>query len=91
MTDVDGKQVWKVWPTSSTIHYTGSCQGQGNFIVKVLDGNQDLEELVCNEIGEWTIDKSVAVTPGKMYYVQIECSRGTWNMQWTGTGGAQEA
>lgn len=69
------------------MHFSGSYQGQGNFIVKVLDGNQDLEELVCNEIGDHVLDKRVSVTPGKMYYVQVECSRGTWNMQWTGAGG----
>ncbi|WP_302152663.1 hypothetical protein [uncultured Enorma sp.] len=85
--DTDGKQVWKVYATSSVIHFQGSYSGTGNFIVKILDGNQELHELACNEIGDFVIDRDVNVTEGEMYYIQIECSYGSWEMSWTGTGG----
>lgn len=86
--ETDEKQIWKVWATSSTLHFTGSYQGSGNYIVKVLDDNQDLEELVCNEIGDYVLDKKVSVQSGEMYYIQVEFNDGSYSMQWTGTGGA---
>lgn len=84
----DGKSLYKVQATSSSIHITGSFSGSGNFIIKILDSNQDLHNLACNEIGSYAIDKNVRVTPGLTYYIQIECSSGEWNLQWTGTGGS---
>lgn len=87
ITEIDGKTVWKVQAASSKIHFKGSYTGSGNFIVQLQDDNQNLEELVCNEIGDHKLDKSVSVTKGKTYYIQVECSRGTWTVNWTGTGG----
>lgn len=85
--DTNEKQVWKVHATSSTIHFQGTYSGTGNFIVKVLDDNQELYELACNEIGDYVIDRDVEVTAGNNYYIQIESNNGSWNMTWTGTGG----
>lgn len=85
--DTDGKQVWKVHATSSVIHLQGSFSGTGNFIVKILDENQEIHELACNEISDFVIDKDVSVTKGEKYYIQVECSHGSWEMTWTGTGG----
>ena len=88
ITEIDGKTVWKVQATSSSIHFLGSFTGSGNFIVKLLDSNQDLVSLVCNEIGDHKLDKSISTSVGSTYYIQIECSSGTWNVSWSGTGGA---
>lgn len=83
--DADGKQIYKVYCTTGSLHFTGSFSGQGNFIVEVLNNNQDLQELVVNEIGDYVVDKTVYVGTG-YHYIQIECSRGTWTMKWEGTG-----
>lgn len=84
--DTDGKTVYKVHSTG-VITFNGQFTGSGYFIVKILDSNQDLQELVCNEIGDYVLDfKSVNVGEG-IKYIQIECSDGTWNLTWTGTGG----
>ena len=84
----DGKTLYKVWANSGSIHIDGSFSGSGNFIIKILNSNQNLYSLVCNEIGSYVVDKNVSVTPGAMYYIQIECSSGEWNLSWTGTGGS---
>lgn len=84
--DQDGKKMYKVYCTDGSITFDGSFDGTGNFIVKVLDDNQDLEELVCNEIGSYVLDKTVYVGEG-YHYLEIICSSGTWNMLWYGTGG----
>ena len=52
----------------------------------MLDSNQDHYKLVANEIGTYRVDKSVRVTAGSMYYIEIECTRGSWTVSWTGTG-----
>lgn len=83
----DGKSMYQVYALSNSIDFTGEFEGSGNFIVRVLDSNQNLYELVANEIGSYVLDTSVAVSEGEMYYIVIECSRGTWNMEWTGTYG----
>lgn len=85
--DADGKMVYRVQAVDSTIHFTGAYTGSGNFIVKVLDDNQQLDTLVCNEIGDWKLDSSAKVNKGSYYYISIECSDGTWTASWTGTGG----
>ena len=65
----------------------GTFSGQGHFSVQLLDSNQDLYKLMVNEIGDYVIDKSVAVSKGSYYYIQIETTRGTWDLEWTGTYG----
>lgn len=85
--ETDGKTVYKVCAASSSIHFSGSYSGTGNFIIWVLDSNQEHYKLVTNEIGDFKVDKSVSVTKGATYYIQIECSYGNWTMNWTGTGG----
>ena len=87
ITEIDGKSVWKVQAVSSSIHFTGSFTGQGYFGITLLDSNQDFEELVCNEIGDHELDKTVPVKKGSIYYIKIECSRGNWTVSWSGTGG----
>ena len=51
-----------------------------------MDANQDLEELICNEIGSYVVNKTVHVTPG-LYYLETYCSRGSWEATWYGTYG----
>ncbi|MFQ7058165.1 MAG: hypothetical protein ACLRQX_06130 [Turicibacter sanguinis] len=41
--DTDGKQIWKIQSLSDNLFIKGSYVGKGNFIIKLLDDNQDLE------------------------------------------------
>ena len=84
--NTDGKLLKKVYVMDGSISFSGSFSGNGNFIVEVLDSNQDLEELVCNEIGSYYLDKTVYVGTG-WHYIQVICSDGSWEMTWYGTGG----
>ena len=86
--DTDGKMVYHVQAIDNTIHFTGEYTGTGNFIVQVRNDNQELDTLVCNEIGDWKLDSSAKVTKGLHYYISIEWNNGSWNATWTGTGGA---
>lgn len=84
----NGKQVWQVYAKSDELHFTGSFRGSGYFGIKVLDGNQDLVDMVVNEIGDYDVDKSIhGLTIDEMYYIQIECTEGRWSCGWTGTYG----
>ena len=87
LVEEDGKTMYQVYALDDTIHFKGSHSGSGNFIVRVLDSNQDLYALAANEIGSYVLDKSVDVTQGSMYYVVIEYNNGSWDMSWTGTYG----
>ena len=70
------------------MHFTGSFQGSGYFGIKILDSNQDFFDLVVNEIGDYIIDKTIyGLAPDEMYYIQIECTEGSWSCSWTGTYG----
>lgn len=82
-----GKKVWKVLMISDTFHFKGTYDGNGYFTVKLLNSNQEHYKLICNEIGDYVIDKKVTVQSGKHYYIQIEWSDGTWSCNWTGTYG----
>lgn len=84
--NTDGKAMYKVYCLDGSISFSGSFEGSGNFIVKVLDDNQDLEELVCNEIGTYYLKKTVSVGTG-WHYIEIICSNGSWDISWYGTGG----
>ena len=83
----NGKKIWKVCMTSNTFRFEATYRGTGNFIVKLLDSNQDLEELICNEIGEYNVDKTVKVVKGNYYYIETYVSDGSWNGSWWGTYG----
>ena len=83
--DIDGKQIWQVYAASNEVHFTGKYQGTGNFIIKILDDNQDFFDLVVNEIGDYNLDKRVyGLEPDEMYYFQIQWSYGTWSLRWDG-------
>ena len=88
LVEEDGKSMYQVYAYSDSIDFTGEFEGSGNFIVRVLDSNQELHALVVNEIGSYVLDASVPVNEGEMYYIVIECSDGTWSMAWTGTYGS---
>ena len=85
--DSNGKQLWKVFALSNSIHFSASFTGSGHFSITLLNDNQDLEELVCNTIGNYVVDKSVEVSPGEMYYIELSTTDGRYNYSWTGTGG----
>lgn len=83
----NGKKIWKVCMTSNTFRFQATYRGSGNFIVKLLDSNQDLEELIVNEIGDYNVDKTVRVKKGEYYYIETFVSDGSWNGTWWGTYG----
>lgn len=85
--DTDGKRIYKVCMTSNTFRISGTFKGKGHFSIELLDSNQDLYKLMANEIGDYIVDKSVNVTKGAYYYLQIECTRGSWDLSWWGTYG----
>lgn len=84
--DTDGKQIWKVYLFDGTFSFEGTYRGSGNFIVTLLDDNQDFVSLICNEIGDYNVDKTVYSTEG-WHYLKIEWSYGSWNANWYGTYG----
>lgn len=84
--DTDGKSVYKVHSTG-VITFSGHYTGNGYFIVKVLDANQDLQDLVCNEIGDYVLEHKASNVGTGTKYIQIECSNGEWELNWSGTGG----
>lgn len=83
----NGKKIWKVCMTSNSFRFQATYRGSGNFIVKLLDSNQDLEEVICNEIGDYNVDKTVKVVKGSYYYVETYVSNGSWDGTWWGTYG----
>ena len=85
--DTNGKRIYKVCMSSSTFRISGTFKGQGYFSVKLLDDNQEFYDLLVNEIGDYVVDTSTQVTKGDYYYLQIECTRGSWNLNWWGTYG----
>lgn len=85
--ETNGKTIMKVCMSSNTFRLSGTFKGQGHFSVELLDSNQDLYKLMVNEIGDYVVNKSVSVTKGAYYYLQIECTRGSWDLNWSGTYG----
>ncbi len=85
--DTNGKRIYKVCMYSNTFSISGTFKGQGHFSITLLDDNQDFYDLLANEIGDYVVDKSVKVTKGDYYYLQIECTRGSWDLSWSGTYG----
>lgn len=86
--ETNGKQIWQVVAKKEYISFWGDYKGSGNFIIEILDDNQDFFDLVVNEIGDYHLNKSVdGLTPERMYYIQIEWSHGGWSLSWSGTYG----
>lgn len=83
----NGKQLWKVFATESQMHFKATFTGAGHFSIQLLDSNQNLEELVCNTIGDYVVDKRVNVVCGNYYYIELSTTDGAWECQWSGTGG----
>jgi len=83
----NGKKIWKVYMTDDEFRYKGTYTGTGNYIVKLLDDNQDYYASICNEIGDYVVDKTIRVTKGKYYYLETYCSDGRWSATWWGTYG----
>lgn len=84
--DTDGKKIWKVYLVDGTFSFEGTYRGTGNFIVTLLDDNQDFVSLICNEIGDYNVDKTVYSTEG-WHYLEVEWSNGSWEANWYGTYG----
>lgn len=87
LVDSNGKQLWKVFATANQMHFKATFTGTGHFSIKLLDSNQDLEELVCNTVGDYIVDKSVNVICDNYYYIELSTTNGTYECYWTGTGG----
>ena len=86
--ETNGKQIWQVVAKKEYISFWGDYKGSGNFIIEILDDNQDFFDLVVNEIGDYHLNKSIdGLTPERMYYIQIEWSHGGWSLSWSGTYG----
>lgn len=82
----NGKKIWRIYIRDGSFRFSGTYKGSGNFIVKLLDSNQNLEEVICNEIGDYIVDRSVNVSPG-YHYLETYCSYGSWSATWYGTYG----
>ncbi|EQB88924.1 tetratricopeptide (TPR) repeat protein [Clostridium punense] len=80
--DKDGKQIWKIYIQNGGIHFTGKYTGSGNFIMKLLNSNQELVKVIVNEIGDYVVDKTVYVKSDGWYYLEVFGSDGTWNYNW---------
>lgn len=72
LVDSDGKKLWKVYSTQQYIHFSDTYKGTGNFIIDVLDSNQDFYENVVNEIGDYTLEKTVSAPNDGSGYFYIE-------------------
>ena len=52
-----------------------------------MDANQDYYASICNEIGDYVVDKTISVAEGEYYYIETFCSDGEWSASWWGTYG----
>lgn len=66
-----------------TFSFSGKYTGTGNFIVQVLDSNQQLEELLVNEIGDYVVDTSCELDAG-YHYLQVENTYGSCHYSYSG-------
>ena len=80
--DSDEKTIWKIYVDSGFLHFTGNYKGSGNFIVELLDDNQDLVKLIANEIGDYVSDKTVSVPYVGWYYLEVKGNDGSWKYNW---------
>ena len=86
ITDTGEKQIWEIYVKNGEFRMTADYSGSGNFIVKISDPNQSLEEVLCNEIGDFHLDKTVYLQSG-LHYLEIYSTDGYWEGQWEGTFG----
>ena len=82
-----GKSIYQIYAKDGTLGIKGDYSGSGNFIVRILNSNQGHYKLVANEIGSYVLDTEIPVEIGSKYYLLVECSDGSWNLEWTGTYG----
>ena len=68
--------------------FKANYNGTGNFIVTVLDDNQDYYATICNEIGDYVVDKTIPVYKYTTYYIETYTSDGSWSGSWWGTHGS---
>ena len=61
-------------------------EGTGNFIVSISDSNQEYIDHLCNEIGDYKLDKRISLPEG-FYYLEIKWTYGSWSGEWYGTYG----
>lgn len=89
--DSNGKTIWKVYcsPTwYQYIHFSSTYKGTGNFIIEVLDSNQNLYEVIVNKIGDYVLDKTVNAPPlddKGYFYIQQEITNGSTTGNWNCT------
>ena len=69
-----------------TFRIKADYSGSGNFIIWLLDSNQEEYDLLCNEIGTYKLDTSRNIPEG-YYYIKVEWNGGSWDAQWWGTYG----
>lgn len=80
------KQIWKIYVKDGYFKMKAIYEGDGNFIVSISDSNQELIDLLCNEIGDYKLDKSISLPEG-FYYLEIKWTDGSWSGEWYGTYG----
>lgn len=83
----NGKQIWKVYIDNGYLYVKAKFNGSGHFSIKLLNSNQDFVELICNEIGDYIVDKKIDDLSDGYYYIEIRCTDGSWECSWSGTGG----
>ena len=82
----NGKKMWKMYYFQPYLHLNMTYNGTGNFIVSILDNNEDLYTLAANEIGDYVLNKTVEVPPtGDFYYLEIEFTDGSYTGNWNPT------
>jgi hypothetical protein len=77
LVDSNGKKLWKCYYYEPYIHFSENYNGTGNFIIEILDSNQDLYSVVVNEIGSFDLDKTVEVPPSGDYYIEETITDGS--------------
>ena len=84
--DTAEKQIWKIYVKDGYLKMKANYEGRGNFTVKISDSNQDFIDLLCNEIGDYKLDKRINLPEG-FYYLEIKWTYGSWSGEWYGTYG----
>ena len=85
--DSNGKKIWRVCMKDDVFRFKANYSGNGNFIVTMLDYNQNYYATICNEIGDYVVDKTIPVDKYGYYYIETYTSGGSWSGTWSGTHG----
>lgn len=80
--DKNGKKVYKIYIVKNQIHFSGKYTGNGNFIIKLSNSNQDLVAVVTNEIKDCIVDKTITLHDSGIYYLEIDYSEGKYDLNW---------